>query len=304
MRFNNLLISLLLTSCCIVSCEKADTNNDSESSETSNWWFRADMVSKGIKTIEEGDNVFHYDREGRLTLNEYPGRKLLYEYNSQGFISKKTILDTENDDEVITRVTYEYENIGKFIPNVTVAGLVTQLNTRGLLPNLSKIKVEQAQRTYSTEFKFHGDTLVISDNSRFDGKIDTVYVLYEGLYPYSTTSGTVGPITYQKNGMFSTFRTDMGYFFYKEDDRFMLLDKYSCYNSDQFKQYAVYTYDDRGNKTKIKWTEIYNDSSYVETTIISYKYDERGNWIERTFSYSYDPNTSKTETRKIEYWTN
>lgn len=295
-----LLILLLITSFCIVSCEKTDTNNDSDFLETTNWWYRSGLVSDGIRSIEQGDEVFLYDRAGRLIQNDYPGISLLYEYNSQGLISKRTVLDTENDNKVITTTTYEYDNIGKFVPNVTIASLVTQLNVRGLLPNLSKITVVKEQRTFSTEFKFYGDTLVISDNSLGDDNIFTEYVLYRGSYPYSTTSGTVGPITYQKNGMFSTIRIGWSYYFYNEEDRYMLLKQYSVYDTDQYKEFVNYTYDNRGNTTKIEWTEIDDEGRHDKITDISYKYDERGNWIEQTVSDG--TNAPSTNTRKIVYW--
>ena len=294
-RIHYLFNTLLVTSLCLLSCEKTDVYNDSDTSETINWWYRADLVSRGIKTIVEGDDVYQYDRNGHLTQYEYPGYKISYKYNSQGLISRKTILDTKKDDEVTTTVTYEYENVGKYVPNVTVADLVTQLNSRSLLPNLSKIKVEKTNRTFITEFKFNGDTLVITDNS-LDNYYDTIYVLYKDNYPYSTTSGSVGPITYQKNGMFKTLRIGSQAFFYKEDDRYLLLEQYLVHANDFFN----YTYDESGNVVKIERIQIDYDNKYVETTEISYKYDERGNWIERTTTQN---SNITTETRKISYWT-
>lgn len=295
------------------SCDKSDSDDSQDGSETTNWWYRTGVVSGGIKSISDGYTTENFDDKGRLTSTVSPYSKTLYEYNSSGLIARIAELDPSNDDVLEERI-YEYGNPGKFIPNLMNPGHLFHINQTGLIPGLSKIKYKYATGNNNCEvdFKFEGDNLLAILSFPGTPNRDTTIVKYQGDYPYEYSNGWefIGPITYYSNGMFKEYRegfissgevsTDRRYY-YMESNKYMLLAK-STETSYGTTSTTEYTYDDKGNTVR----SVYSNGENKSITEFSYEFDSNGNWTKCTETSKdgegQEIGPGMVQTRVIEYW--
>lgn len=297
------------------SCDKSDSDDSQEGSETTNWWYRTGVVSGGIKSISDGYTTENFDDKGRLTSTVSPYSNTQYEYNSSGLISRIAELDPSDVDKVLEERIFEYGNPGKFIPNLMGPGHMFHINETGLIPGLSKIKYKYATGNNNCEvdFKFEGDNLLAILSYPGFPNCDTTIVKYQGDYPYEYSNGWefIGPITYYSNGMFKEYRegfissgevsTDRRYY-YMESNKYMLLEKFT--EKIEGTSSTTYTYDDKGNPVSSVYT--FPTGKVGSVTNYSYEFDSKGNWIKRSSTFQ-DGEGQETgpgivETREISYW--
>ena len=288
--------------------------------DSTNWWFRNNLVSGGIKTIDMGFYKYHYDRNGRNIHTESSVDEWFYEYDSDGLLTKETYINPDNGDSIIKQKVYEYNNKGKFVqPLLEDIEGFAYFNYTYLIPGLSRVimtTTRNGEQTHSGErvYEFQGDSMLIIHFGHYNTNRDTTVVKYKGDYPYECTKDKYcfGPVSYQENGMFSEFRRVFknydgsidrdATFYYRNINGRMLIDKRVFKNSYKTET-TYYTYDDNGNPIREISFDTENKPLITE---YSYVFDSKGNWTQKTATFTdsvgnqlYKP---RTETRTIEYW--
>ena len=286
---------LITIALVIVSCSK-DTRPD----ESLNWWFRSELAPKGVKSIEfDGSYVEKYNRDGRLATFESAWIVIENSYNSDGFIVKKK--ETEYSEGAVSSTTiteYEYNNPGKFIPVPYEPGVIYQIYNTGLIPNLSKISINDSKNGNTViEFVFSGDTMTMTTAGEKGGPYNPVEVEYRGNYPYQCNSGKyfVGPITYQENGMFETYcdgriedgKTieELSIYYMKNHNDAMLIER-TVDDNGSLRSEETFTYDTDGNLILQDCVTNKGKPNHRKRES-TYEFDSKGNWIKITTELSY-----------------
>ena len=299
----------------IQSCSK-----DSDPDAT-NWWFRNGLVSGGIKSINPGFYTYYFDKNGREIHSKSSADETFYEYDADGLLIKETRIDINRGDTIVEEKVYEYNNKGKFVqPLLEDVEGFAYFNYDYLIPDLSRVimtTTRNGEMTHSGEinYEFHGDRMLRIHFGHNNTNRDTTVVIYKGDYPYECTRDKYyfGPVTFQENGMFSEFRRVFKNYDgstnrevninYRNINGLMLPDKKVVNDSYSGTRTTYYTYDDKGNPVR----EIgFSDDDTPIITEYSYVFDSKGNWIQKTSTFTDIEGTQigkpRTETRTIEYW--
>lgn len=288
-----------------------------------NYWYRAGMVSAGIRSIGDIADTVFYDQDGRRILSKNARHEWVYTYNSDGLPVSvvEQMHDAVGNPITIATDTYEYANEGRFIPMTGFFGYLCDVFENGLYPGLSKWTHTDEFAQEVTQYSFQGDTLTIhftSDNPQ--ESYNDILVRYEGAYPVSACSDydTLGLLSYQENGMFDTFVDgcyDNGELYKlrtvtvnrKFGNRMLKDREVIQYFNGEFSrtETTVYTYNGRGDcileeSTNSLWEE---QNSRLEQ---SYIYDSKWNWTKQNNIRIFDSNTTNpvsfvTE-REIKYY--
>lgn len=303
----------------LMSCTKDEESID----PNSNWWYRANVVQGGIKSITVSDGLYYeYNKTGLCTLKR-SGRsggntmETSYAYNSKNLpakiITKETVYGL---NKTVTQI-FEYNNKGKYCPIPSAAesaGL--NWNVYGLLPGLSKITwvtegdigVAKAG-TVVSDYVFNDSKLTIKTSSDNGSSYSDVVIDYEGSYPiYSNLSWYyTGPCTYYPNGMLQTYvdgfadqgspETVRTWTYTNHNNGAMLLEKVVNSIGAKVSSVETYTYNTSGDVIKYVVSETLNSTT-------DYEYDSKGNWIKSTSTseYSNGDKQTVTTTRTITYY--
>jgi len=290
------LVSLMIL---FVSCDPTDNNNNGN---VTNYWTTNALVRLQLKgavhTITQNEVTTEFNNDGmtvRVTFPE-PGGEQIYTYDAQG----RLLSDGSS--------TFEYNNLGKFIPNFPF-----HINHAGLTPNLSAMISESSRMDYV----FVGDTLWMMGQYTYGEEVtrDTTKIYYADKYPTKfVTDGSFMNATYQANGMFDVYIEGFygeGYTSerkstYKNDPQYMLLDKFEMTDTSvSGNSYSVTTYTYNEYKDMVLASETSGPDSYYITEYYDYEYDAKGNWTSRK---SHTKNSSevweneRVETRTITYF--
>lgn len=334
---NNCIKLLLLAAVIgLFSCEKTD-----KPSKDANWWYRSSIDYTGIKSSEsylyseymDGTvqkwqfYIQKYNRNGTLAYEKTDTFENTYTYNADGTISKLETKYYEYDESSKTfkyggnqTREFEYNNPGRLVVEANDPYITVKINPLNLIPNLSKITdYINGELSLIRDFSFDGNRLTITYSGKYSNSADPVIVEYRGGYPFhcKTEVFEIGPITYQANGMPDTIHesihsggtiTERTSYYLKGRTDKMLLEKEE--DADGFCR--QYTYNEYGDPVEVK--SLYSGSDQWEIYKIEYKYDSRGNWINKkvtnktpnlpqydSWGYPINYNTRDTA-RDIEYY--
>ena len=298
------LVSLMIL---FVACDPTDNNNNGN---VTNYWTTNALVRLQLKgavhTFTQNGVKTEFNNDGMKVRVTFPGSddeqipgsddEQIYTYDAQG----RLLSDGSS--------TFEYNNLGKFIPNSPF-----HINHTGLTPNLSAMIGDSSRMDYV----FVGDTLWMMEQytSSTETTRDTTKIYYADKYPTNYMSdGEFMRATYQANGMFDVyidgFYGEEGYtsehkFTYKKDPQYMLLDKDEVTITDKSgKSYSVTTYTYNEYKDMVA-SETSGPDSYNITEYYDYEYDAKGNWTSRkirTKENSEVWGNDRVETRTITYF--
>ena len=290
------LVSLMIL---FVACDPTDNNNNGN---VTNYWTTNALVRLQLKgavhTITQNEVTTEFNNDSmtvRVTFPE-PGGEQIYTYDAQG----RLLSDGSS--------TFEYNNLGKFIPNFPF-----HINHAGLTPNLSAMISESSRMDYV----FVGDTLWMTSQYTYGEEVtrDTTKVYYADKYPTNfVTDYSFMNATYQTNGMFDVYTEGFfgeGYYSeristYKKDPTYLLVHTYETNDTSAYSgnlhSLTTYTYNE--SKDIVLESQI-SDNSYYKTEYYDYVYDAKGNWTSRK---SHNQNNSevweneRVETRTITYF--
>lgn len=317
---NNCIKLLLLAAVIgLFSCEKTD-----KPSKDANWWYRSNIEYTGIKSSEtyayakymDGTvqkwqfYIQKYNRNGTLAYEKTDTFENTYTYNADGTISKLETKYYEYDESSKTfkyegnqTREFEYNNPGRLVVEANDPYITVKINPLNLIPNLSKITdYINGELSLIRDFSFDGDRLTITYSGKDSNSADPVIVEYRGGYPFhcKTEVFEIGPITYQANGMPDTIHesihsggtiTEQTSYYLKGRTDKMLLEKEE--DADGFCR--QYTYNEYGDPVEVKC--LYPGRDQWEIYKIEYKYDSRGNWINKK-----ETNKTPDTARDIEYY--
>ncbi len=317
---NNCIKLLLLAAVIgLFSCEKTD-----KPSKDVNWWYRSSIEYTGIKSSEtyvyakymDGTvqkwqfYIQKYNRNGTLAYEKTDTFENTYTYNADGTISKLETKYYEYDESSKTfkyegnqTREFEYNNPGRLVVEANDPYITVKINPLNLIPNLSKITdYINGELSLIRDFSFDGDRLTITYSGKDSNSADPVIVEYRGGYPFhcKTEVFEIGPITYQANGMPDTIHesihsggtiTEQTSYYLKGRTDKMLLEKEE--DADGFCR--QYTYNEYGDPVEVKC--LYPGRDQWEIYKIEYKYDSRGNWINKK-----ETNKTPDTARDIEYY--
>ncbi|MBR5703272.1 MAG: hypothetical protein IKX45_03365 [Bacteroidales bacterium] len=300
----------------LMSCTK---DEEKSIDPNSNWWYRANVVQGGIKTITQSDGLYYeYNKKGLCILlrasNSYGNTtEITYSYNSKNLPAKIVTKETMFGlNKTITQI-FEYNNNGKYCPVPRDAGSAgLYWDTQGLLPGLSKITwITEGDEGYAkagtvvSDYIFNESKLTIKTS----GGYTDVVIDYEEAYPiYSNLSWyCIGPCTYHPNGMLQTYvegfteqevinGTVHTRFYKNHNNSAMLLEKDVDSTGGKVISEKTFTYNTSGDEIKMV--------SETLTRTTAYEYDNKGNWIKKT-STSESSNGEQqtvTTTRTITYY--
>lgn len=309
------LVFFAFSAAFLMSCKSSD------SSDSSNWWFRNGLVSDGIKSINPGFYTSYYDKNGREIHSKSSVDETFNEYDPDGLLIRETRIDIDRGDTIVEETVYEYNNKGKFVqPLLNDVEGFAYFNYDYLIPDLSRVVMtttRNGEMTHSGEinYEFHGDRMLRIHSGHYNSNRDTTVVIYKGDYPYECTRDKYcfGPVSYQENGMFSEFRRVFKNYdgstnrdvtiSYRNINGRMLPDKEVVNDSFSGTRTIYYTYDDKGNPMR---DIIFRAGETPEIAEYSYVFDSKGNWTQKTAIFTDFEGTRlakpRTETRTIEYW--
>ena len=309
------LVFFAFSAAFLMSCKSSD------SSDSSNWWFRNGLVSDGIKSINPGFYTSYYDKNGREIHSKSSVDETFNEYDPDGLLIRETRINIDRGDTIVEETVYEYNNKGKFVqPLLNDVEGFAYFNYDYLIPDLSRVVMtttRNGEMTHSGEinYEFHGDRMLRIHSGHYNSNRDTTVVIYKGDYPYECTRDKYcfGPVSYQENGMFSEFRRVFKNYdgstnrdvtiSYRNINGRMLPDKEVVNDSFSGTRTIYYTYDDKGNPMR---DIIFRAGETPEIAEYSYVFDSKGNWTQKTAIFTDFEGTRlakpRTETRTIEYW--
>lgn len=279
--------------------EKQNPENSNPKEDTAVWWSQNHRTQLGLLGDVKSVTMYYSDSEYTLTefdaLGNITSEKDYTDEGLQSFIeysyNDKNQLITKNSNDTITQ--YEYGNHSKFVPTNSLHWEDSQF-----LKSLSKITCADGSKIV---FIASEDEIVAISNN------DTTIIKYSGILPISAQYGDskngafVGPVSYQKNGMFLNYTektivngvATMCKTTYKTDDTFMLVNTYENEEGT-----TAYTYND--NKCILK-TSVNGGAGY-EANYYNYEYDNQGNWTSYTMNFSSYPSLTFQYKRKITYY--
>ena len=334
---NSLKLLLLAAVIGLFSCGKTD-----KPTKDVNWWYRSNIEYPGIKSIEtyfyaeylDGTvqkwqfNIQKYNRDGTLAYEKTDTFENTYTYNPDGTISKLETNYYQYDESSNTfkyegnqTREYEYNNPGHLVIEASYPYMIACVNPCNLIPNLSKmVDYIDGEISLIRDYSFDEDRLTVTFTGKDANSAAPITVDYRGAYPYlcKTDRYEVGPITYQENGMPDSFHErvftgdkitmDRTSYYLKGRTDKILLEKEE--EADDFCRW--FTYNEYGDPVEVKC--LYPGSDQWEIYKIEYKYDSRGNWINKketnktpnlpqydSWGYPINYNTPDTA-RDIEYY--
>ncbi len=263
-----------------------------------------------VHTMTENDVVTTFNSDGNVTsiILTHPDQtnETTYLYENGKLVSETTTISTSNNISLrssSTQTNYEYENVGKYVPNISNFDLV---------PALSAIITENNR----VDCDFHGANLwmVYSSNGT---PFDTIVVEYSGNLPSNFSSDNMycNNITYASNGMFLSYNSGNTGPNYHSDalctfvpsDTFLIGERIvmnSTYGSETTNKTTNYSYNEHLDLTEE--ATVITGSQTAESTFqwTDYVYDSAGNWISRIYHYSTgEANLSEyTQTRSFTYY--
>ena len=304
----------LAAALCLVSC-----NKDPLADENSNWWYRSQLGPKGVKSItDQWGGKTTFNQNGTIASETGGGYEATFKYSKDGLLTESTTVETYDGKTITTTYKFEYNNKGKFIPRPMNPGFIFHVFEMGLVPDLSKVIIKSSDYGDCVmEYTFNGDKMTMTTTGGPYGPYDPVVVEYKGKYPYHCENDMefFGPITYQENGMFDTYKegfitdgkvsTDRTFYVKKGLNDMMLTEKMVDVSWGETST-DTYTYNEHGDQILSESESSYGKSKATTT----YEYDSHGNWIKADWQMSsYNKITDKweevnksTQTRTIEYY--
>ena len=320
------LAATLLVSATLIfiSCNKDDdkpTGNCIPDKTCSYWndWYRQNQLNGRVKTVTYRESNFKYKllkftANGNLIedcnyYDEHPGEYYgnFFQYDAQNRLVKIIMGNDESPEEEFIECGYSGAHTA-YIPT-HIIGFRFQ-------KGVTSIKYTYRDEVY---FDFKFKSVSCADNSlHFAGEFmgegsAEINIPCIGNLPKDialsatnpegeTISGKLYSATYGADGMFERvtyYNSDAISVDYTEDYTsiagFMLLTKE--YNPSKPERTIEIEYNDKGFEVhRLDWGKEYR---YVD-----YKYDDRGNWTERTREYNDggDWKYQRTESREINYW--
>lgn len=264
-----------------------------------------------VHTMTENDVVTTFNSDGNVTslIITHPDatNETTYLYENGKLVSETTTISTSNKISLrssSTQTNYEYENVGKYVPNISNFDLV---------PALSAIITENSR----VDCDFHGANLwmVYSSNGT---PFDTIVVEYSGNLPSNLSSNTMycNNMTYASNGMFLSYNSgntgpnynnDNSYTF-APSDSFQIIERIvnnSTYGSETTNKTTNYSYNEHLDVTEEATVITGSQSAQWTYQWTDYSYDSAGNWISRKYRTSTGVATwvdYPTQTRSFTYY--
>jgi len=284
-----LTIGLFLSSC---------NTSEELTGDSFNYWQSnalTRMILHGsVHTMTEHNStsqtVSTFNTDGNLTSTVHTDTSstttMTYSYENGKLLSKTEAYLSNSSSSTFT-TTYEYGNVGKYVPL-----RLYHVCEVGLVPSLSAV-IEGDSRT---DYVFNGtDELSVVD-SYLGTPYNTTIIHYSGNYPSSYTlyNGNIS-MSFAENGMFNSYTENYPSIQMEEsrvstflqDDAFQLLEKEVTtirYMSDTSTINSVstitinYTYNDHKYLTEVR-------SNEGITQWFDYDYDSAGNWTVRNSRY-------------------
>ncbi len=330
-----LFIILAAAALCMVACKKDE--NGGNGSADGNYWYIHNNAQKGIKTVVQDNVTYNFDKDGKLISQKTQYDEYSYTYNSDGFVAREDYKSLEDGVVSYTSSTsYEYGNKGKWTPVPMGPGNVFHIFMQGLYNGISKVTFDGGD---VMTYKFSGSKLTISTSSSGPQPYDDIVFEYNGAYPVHYKKDgdgfgeEIGPLTYQANGMFDTYRECF------LNDGILYMERIYTINRN-FKSVMLsdtqvskswnLNYDPESGKA-VSQAELYNTETITSTynehgdlvrettintstlsedylTTCEYEYDSKGNWTKCTTTMTVtrpagirEPNVY-VQNRTIEYY--
>ena len=245
------------------------------------------MPRGDCKSMKYNGYEIDYDQQGHMIRNKIDTLESRFEVNELGYTLSQIIKNVETG-ELISECTYEYDNPGKYMPQ-DIGTSILDFDLYGYLPHLSKVISSNNNVRTTYEYKFEGDNMLYITTVEGEPYSDTIYVKYNGAYPLEFSNGNdfVGPITYYENGMFKeykkgTINPETGKAVSESHYKYIQVKDFMCLEelievADSITSTTKYTYNEIGNEIREEYSSTSGESHIYET---SYKYDQRGNFIE------------------------
>ena len=288
------------------------------------WWIRKHFSPSGIQSIEyvylddnggvSGTSFVLFNEDGSFASETGQGYEISYTYNPDGSLSKYTVVNTVQNYTHSSSALFEYNRSGRFVPHGLLYdqagnGTLSSFSNGGLMYNLSRITEDDTILGHvEIDYSFSGEMMTMTTTGGRFGPFDPVTVEFRGAYPYQYQDKDHfwGPITYQQDGMFASFREgtlrdgevdlERTYYFEKGPNDSMLLVKVvEEFRNHHYVQWN--TYNAFGDCIE---TVYESDREIVGIDTAEYEYDSRGNWIKKVSNSHINP--TMVTLRNIEYY--
>lgn len=309
---------LFLGVCFMTSCddETIDGNGDFNGG-SSYYWDRSDAYKSQLKgnvktvIVDDSAEIHIYNRSGVLltstTKGEY-GYEIVVHERSNGqlirTISNWYSNNQSNEDFSADTVTFSFNTSGKYVPRYPDG-----LDHENLIKNLSTFGGDW----HTTRFVTSGDSMFMlreyhnmQDITSYT--VDTMCsIRFVGALPVVFTSRHgVTTVTYAEDGRYITIDEIYPYSEsrtitrFKEESDYLLMTAMEFYYDGEAlpRRTVLCTYNENDDL-------IGQETSNFEEEYFDYEYDDKNNWINRTYRYKYDYEedwTVETQTRTITYW--
>lgn len=293
------ILAVAAAALCIAACGKGSWDDDPIDMR-SNWWYRSNIIYGGVRSIDEGDVITEYNRQGRITKIHDDLMEKSISYNAKGlpYSIRYRNYDARGTVTYSSELHFEYYNYGKFCPVPASAGSEEfNLYDNGLLPGLSRIIWDSSDEgRIESEYIFEGNILKIVTTNVDHPEVtyDVQQIEYMGNYPRAFRGkGYFFTVTaYQANGMFDEFRegyldngiitNDFYYCIVRDFNEMMLIESVeeTVYEASVPSETRLeeYSYNDLGDCIEV----LFQAPGIKERTITSYEYDDWDNWISMT----------------------
>lgn len=306
MKTKLLFLSLLCVALALAatSCSKNDGSNpsgpgqqfDKEVFWDDTHWRMMGLYGQPKTVIDEYDDKLEFNSNGMLTRCSYEDDDQVIDWMRCKYDSENRIIKLEGGLTNESVVEFEYGNHTKYVP------MQSWLDTEDVL----LIKGLTAMKMNNIRYEFN----INNSSIQFTMPYQDVTIDYSGDFPtkmsakYGNSLTDIGVVTfkYGKDRKFSEISesgVEDGDSYYwertykTENTPFMLLTLYDYGDGDVER----YEYNSNGDLTKE------TDGDSYTYTYSNYKYDSKGNWIERKVTYKSGSYTdTETETRVITYY--
>jgi len=299
------------------SCDPNGVNNN-----LGNYWERSTVALMNLKgkvktiTINSG-SITSFNESGFITSVVNNMDSSIYIYNANGQLAKIVSKSPNGNSPLISTITYEYNNPGKYIVQST-----SEIFLYMLTPNLSSTTTVSSmypEGNYTkVEYIFKNSTTmnIVTINVLFSTiSKDSSTVQYNGYYPsgWSIKGDFAKDITYASNGMYKTYTvgykgtstTNTNVYTFKTNDNYLMPETHqetfadTSTPSNNFSYPYTYTYNDKNDPLEVS-------GEGGSTQYINFEYDTQGNWISKTKQFKSKGATTWTTVeqtvRTITYW--
>jgi len=267
-----------------------------------------------VKVINEGYGdgekyvLYEYDKNGRMTREEYPNYTRIYEYDDQGNCIRK-LIDHKEVEDTEYKTVYTYGESGKatFAVETSSAGGEVQKhfsyypngNVMWVCEISNQGNVNMVLNPYNTKDFGWGMGRAGSGDGDYQAEKDAqgriVKVIYTNPYDGKQREST---LAYDAKGRLVEHKSHHGTVKrWEYDAKGRLVKEVSV--SDTSTSTTTYTYDDKGRMTEEKCT---SDGGYGHT--YTRVYNEEGMTTKMVESNVYNDGTTSTTTAEIEYAAN